>query len=68
MGLLAACLFIGLTVAIGCNIPEIRYTLESHQTRPAFATVAYLTTTTIAYGVALWLLTMFLAEALVTIQ
>jgi hypothetical protein len=61
---LATCLFIGLTVAIGCNIPEIRLTLESHQARPAFGTVAYLTTTTIAYGVALWLLTMLLAEVL----
>jgi hypothetical protein len=63
--LLATCLLIGMTVAIGCNIPEIRLTLASHQARPAFGTVAYLMTTTIAYGVVLWLLTMFLTETLV---
>ena len=68
MWLLATCLLIGLTVAIGCNIPEIRLTLEGHQARPALGTVAYLTTTTIAYGVALWIFTMFLTEALVALK
>lgn len=68
MWLLAVCLLISLTVAIGCNIPEIRFTLESHQVRPAVGTVAYLTTTAIAYGFALWLLTIILADALTSVQ
>lgn len=64
MGLLAACLFIALTGAVACNIPEIRFTLERPQARPVMATAAYLTTTALAYGMSTWLLIMLVIEGL----
>ena len=56
MGALLACLALGLSIAITLNIPEIRDTFHNHDTRPRIGAAFYIASTTVAYGLALWII------------
>jgi len=61
MGLAAACLLLGIALVVGCNIPEIRFTLHDHRSpHPLVGAACYLASTGLAYALAFWILTISL--------
>jgi hypothetical protein len=55
MLVLFACLAIGLAIAVGQNIPEIRDTIHDRHGHPYIGTASYLATASLSYGLILWL-------------
>lgn len=57
MIVMLACFAMGLAIAVGQNIPEIRDTIHDRHGHPYIGTASYLATTSISYGLVLWLVT-----------
>lgn len=55
MILFLTCLTMGLAIAVGQNIPEIRDTIHDRHGHPYVGTACYLVTTSIGYALILWL-------------
>lgn len=51
-----ACFAMGLAIAVGQNVAEIRDTVLSHRGHPYIGTAGYLATASVSYGAILWLL------------
>jgi hypothetical protein len=52
------CFAMGLAIAVGQNIPEIRDTIHDRHGHPYIGTASYLATTSLSYGLILWLIAM----------
>jgi hypothetical protein len=60
MAVLLTCLAMGLIIAVGQNIPEIRDTFRDQKGHPYIGTASYLATASVSYGLILWLLVLAL--------